>query len=170
MWAFEERLECRRTDLLFALDQHPNVAGQRAAGLEPRRDRVRVRDAARLVVGAAASVEATAALGRLERVALPVLDDAGRLHVVVCIEKDSRRIVARVHPLADHVGMRTIDVREPHRLEAVRAQEIGGRFGARLHVGLARSGSALMLGMRTSVLELGARRDLAPRRLRRRHR
>ena len=73
--------------------------------VEPGRHGVRVRDAAGLVVGAAASVETTAPFGRLERIAFPVVDDARRLHVVVCIEKDSGRAGARVHPLADHVGM-----------------------------------------------------------------
>ena len=78
-------------------------------------------DRARLVVGTAAPVETPAAFGGLERVAFPVVDDAGWLHVVVCIEKDSRRARVGVHPLADHIGMRAPDVRQPDRLEPVGA-------------------------------------------------
>ena len=56
-----------------------------------RADRGQVRGDAGLVVGGAAAVEPVAALGRLERLAVPVGRVADRLHVVVGVEQHRRR-------------------------------------------------------------------------------
>ena len=156
---FEEREEGRRADLLLTLDQHAHVARQRARGLQPRRHRVRVRDPTRLVVGAAAAVQAAPALRRLEGCALPVLDDAGRLHVVVRVQEHGRRVRTGVHPLADDVRMRAVDRGEPDRLQPVRAEQVGGGLGAGLHVAPA-VGIGADAGDPDQGLELGPGRVL----------
>ena len=94
-------MERRRPDLLLALDEHPHVARQRARRREPGAHRVRVRNGPRLVVGRAPSVEATVALLGFERIARPVLDDPGRLDVVMRVQQHRGRVRPRMHPLAE---------------------------------------------------------------------
>ena len=161
-------MQGRRADLLFALDQDAHVArAARRSWSSQADDRVRVRDAARLVVGAAAPVETAAALGRLERVALPVLDDARRLHVVVRIEKDSGRAGARVHPLADHVRDASRRRRRAGPISRPCARRsVGGRLGARAHV-VAAIGVGADARDAHELLELGPRLVAARRRPRR---
>ena len=129
-------MEGRRADLLFAFHEHPHVARQRTRRAEPRLDGGGVRDRAGLVVGGAAAEEAAGALDRFERLARPPIDDTGRLHIVVCVQQHGRAIRTIVpYPLADHVGVRAIDAREPHMLETRAFEHRGGCIGTGTHVG-----------------------------------
>jgi hypothetical protein len=77
-----------RAGLLLALDEQRDP--DRRAAVE-RAQRGEVGHDARLVVGGAARVEATVALGGLERRRRPQLVAAGRLDVVVGVEQHGRR-------------------------------------------------------------------------------
>ena len=90
-----------------------------------------------LVVGGAAAVEAAVALGRLERRAVPVGVVAGRLHVVVGVEHDGRRALGPGDVPDDGRGAALADDLD---LEALGAQQLGGRLGRRLDVGLVEGG------------------------------
>ena len=130
----EERGEAGGADLLFALDQHLHVARQRAGGAQPGPHRGGVRDHARLVVGRAAPEQAAAGLAWFERIARPTIDEAGRLDIVVRVEQHGGR-VGSVGPFADHVRMAVAHAQFADRVEAGRAQEVGDRRRARVHVG-----------------------------------
>ena len=128
----------------------PHVARQRAVRLQPRGDRGRVRDRARLVVGTAAPVEPAVALDGRERIAAPALDDAGRLHVVVRIEQHGRRAgPACIHsPMTYGCEPSTPASRtcsNPLRSSSAAVASALACTSATC------SGSALMLGMRTSA-------------------
>ena len=83
----EDGAERRRAGLLLALDEDGDADRQVAGVGAQRRD---VRHDARLVVGGAAAVEAPVALLGLEGRAVPVGVVAGRLHVVVRVERHRR--------------------------------------------------------------------------------
>ena len=129
----EERLEARRADLLLSFDEHAHVARQLAQCAQPRRHRRRVRNGAGLVVGGAPAVQAAASLPRLEGRRRPVLDDARGLHVVVRVEQHGRRVLP-VHPLAEHVRRRAVDIALTNLLEARHFEDRRHRVGAALDV------------------------------------
>ena len=83
----EQCRQGRRTDLLLALDEHRHADGEIIA---EGTDRGQVRGDTRLVVGRTAREQAAVALGRLERLGVPVGAFAGRLDVVVRVEQDRR--------------------------------------------------------------------------------
>ncbi len=118
----EEPVQRRRADLFFALDEHAHVARQRAGTRKPRTNRECVRDGAGFVVGGAAPVEPTVPLVGDERVARPIRDDAGRLHVVMRIQQNGGRARGCVHPFADHERLRTFDAGDAHVFQPVRTQ------------------------------------------------
>ena len=84
----QELGEVRRAPLLFALNENghahrwPRVM---------RAQRARMHDDPAFVVGAPSTVEASILLDRLERIGMPKVATAGRLHVVMRIEKNGRR-------------------------------------------------------------------------------
>ena len=132
----EEGAEVRRADLLFPLDEHLHVDG-RASRLQPGGQRGGVHDHSRLVVRRPATEETAIAHDRLERIALPLVAVAGRLHVVMRVEEHRGRSLARdvgrVEPLPINVRMDTRLLDEPHLLEAALLEQIGGGVGAVHH-------------------------------------
>ena len=132
----EEVRERARRPLLLALDEHGDAEVEVAGCLGERADGADVRHHAGLVVGGAATVQAVAALRRLERRRLPVLVLAGGLHVVVRVEEHGRPPVAG-RAAGHHRGLAelgpVLDGRAPHLDElehAGAAQELGDRLGA----------------------------------------
>ena len=124
-------------DLLLPLDEDRHPDGERPGVGPQRRD---VGHDAGLVVGGTATVETPAALGRLERRAVPQRLVAGRLHVVVRVEHDGAR-AGRAVDVADDGGAAALA--HDLDLESLGAQQRGGRLGARLDVrtGRTRRGS-----------------------------
>ena len=104
-------------DLLLALDQEAHVHGQLARPGKLARH-VQQRQEVALVVGRAARVDAPVALGRLERRALPQLQRAGCLNVVVAVGEHGGRAGARRAQLADG-----------HRVAAVHADGLRAAAG-----------------------------------------
>jgi len=126
----------RGADLLFAFDEDLHVAWQGAGGVEPRLDGGTVRNGAGFVVSRTPAEEAAVVLDRLERVRRPVVEETGRLHVVVRIEEDGGRALG-MQPLADDGRWASrnrclVNVLQPAAVEVRR-----GGVGAVLHVGVA---------------------------------
>jgi hypothetical protein len=97
----EEPGQRGRADLLFALHQHGDPDREPVTVGAQRRQ---VHRDAGLVVGSATAVQAAVPFGRLERVAVPGRDVAGRLHVVVRVQQD-RGGAGRPGPVPEHRGL-----------------------------------------------------------------
>ena len=93
-----------------------------------RPDRRQVRGDAGLVVGGAAAVEPVAALGGLERLAVPVGRVADRLHVVVGVEQHGRRALGG-RPAGDHGGGAPGGGQDLHVVEALGPEQLRGGLG-----------------------------------------
>ena len=126
----EDRAERGRARLLLALDEDRD-ADRQVAGVGAERGDVR-HDAG-LVVGGTAAVEATVALLGLERRAVPVGVVAGRLHVVVRVERHGRRALGAVE-VADDGRAAALD--DDLDVEALAAQQLGHGLGAAGHLAL----------------------------------
>jgi hypothetical protein len=129
----EELAEVLGADLLFPLDDELDVARNAAGGLQVAGDRRHVRHHAGLVVGGAAAIEASLALRGLERGREPFLGAPGRLHVVVPIQEDGRR-VRLLDPVAVDVGVDARDLQHLHVLDAGPAHDLGRGLGRAAHL------------------------------------
>ncbi len=112
--------EVRRARLLLALDQELQIDGRRGAagrvqvGPQPEQ----VEQQLTLVVGRAPRPQHVAVDRRLERRVLPQLDRVDRLHVVVAVHQDGRRVGVAAGPLG-------IDRRQARR--SARSRRSGSR-------------------------------------------
>ena len=129
----QEAREAGGADLLLALDQDLDVAGELAGGVEPGAHRGDVRDRTRLVVGAAAAEEPAVALDRFERIGRPPLDVAGGLDVVVRVQQH-RGGAGSMRPFPDDVRVTVVDPQLAHVVETGVTHEVGDRVAARVDV------------------------------------
>ena len=129
----DEVVEMGAADFLFAFENDLHVHRQAAVLLHVRLDRLEVHEDLALVVGRAARVDLAVADRRLERRRHPEIQRIDRLHVVVAVEQDRRR-VRRAEPVAvdDRIARR---VDETDVLQADAAHLVGAPLGAALHVG-----------------------------------
>ncbi len=97
--------ERRRADLFLSLGKEHHTHRRAAVESPQRRD---VRHHSGFVVRGAPAEEAAVALRGLERLARPVIDVAGRLDVVVCVEKNRGRTVRR-RPVGHHRRCTSVD-------------------------------------------------------------
>jgi hypothetical protein len=91
-------------DLLVALEEEAKVDGEPSGGPHPCLDRLEVHEQLPLVVAGSAGVDALVLVARLERRPHPLVERLWRLHVVVAVHEDGRRLLAGVHPLAVTMG------------------------------------------------------------------
>ena len=124
-FSLQQRGQRLGADLLLALDEEDDVDRQVVAE-DPQRGQVG--GDAGLVVGGAAAVEAVAALGRLERRAVPVGVVVLGLHVVVGVEQHRRRAVGPLL-VRDHRGRPALGAGDPRRA-ALGLQQRGHGLGA----------------------------------------
>ena len=117
-------------DLLLALDEHRD-ADRQVVAVDAQR--AEVGGDAGLVVGRAAGVEPVAALGRLERRAVPVGVVVLGLHVVVGVEQHRRRALG-AGLVGDHGGRAAVGGDDVDAGEALGAEQLGHGLGAALHL------------------------------------
>ena len=128
----DEVVEMLAADFLFALDHELHVHGQAAVLFHVRFDRLEVHEHLALVVGRAARVDLAVADRRLEGRRLPQVERIDRLHVVVPVKQNRRRL-RRAEPVAvDDRIARRLD--EADVLQADAAHLVGAPLGAALHV------------------------------------
>ena len=96
--------DARAANLLLALQQQDDVAGQLAMDLEMGFDREDLGEVLALVVADAACIEATVADSRLEGRRNPFVERIRRLHVVMTVEQHGR-LARRLLPARDDHGM-----------------------------------------------------------------
>ena len=130
----EEGVDGGRPRLLLAFHEELEVHRQAAVGGQQVADGRDLEVDLALVVGGAAGVQAAVAHGRLERWGGPLLQRVGRLHVVVAVHGDRRRLGPRPQPLAVHGGLAAVGGQhlgvEPGRLH-----QPGQVLGRAAHVG-----------------------------------
>ncbi len=149
--SLQQRREGVGADLLLALDEHRD-AHREVVAEDPQR--AEVGHDAGLVVGGAAAVEPVAALGGLERRAVPVGVVVLGLHVVVGVEQHRGRAV-RAGLVGDHRGRPAVGAHDVDRREPLGAEQGGDRLGTALH--LAGAGGVGAHGLDADeVLEIAA--------------
>jgi hypothetical protein len=132
----EQLAEVRRAGLLLALDddlqRHGGAgpAGDRQVRLQPEQ----VEQHLTLVVDGPAREQLVADDRRLERRGLPQLDRIDRLHVVVAVEHDDRRVRVLARPLGEH-RRQAVGLPDLHRREPGRTQSVGQPLRAAPYVG-----------------------------------
>jgi len=99
--ALHKRRQVGAADLLLAVEQHLDIAGQLAIAGAQRLHAEDLRQVLAFVVAGAAPVQAAVAQGRLEGRARPGLDRVGRLYVVVAVDQHGQPVRAR-GPGAEH--------------------------------------------------------------------
>jgi len=114
--------EMARTNLLLALDDNLQVHRRRRAILEPGSERTGEYHDARLVIDDPTSIEPsrlafTLDPGRFESRTTPGCVAPRRLHVMMRVEQQRRRIDPRAEPFPDDIGMRLALCENLHRFE-----------------------------------------------------
>ena len=123
----DERLEVRRAHLLLALYEEFDIHGKRRSRFPERLHRLDVGEVLRLVVPRAPRKHPAVPDLRLERLRGPTLRRVGGLHVVVAVNKQSRRPRGALHlPIDDRKAFR----REDSRLHPRLLHEAGKMLGS----------------------------------------